>query len=72
MKVIYCEKTGHFTIQSLGDRELLKVYTQFEKGIVSILNRGFKESDFTQAKILLIKDSLEYLKSKLESNTTNP
>jgi len=45
MKAIYDELTGHLTIQSLKDREVLKVYTQFEKAIIGLLNRNFKDSD---------------------------
>lgn len=71
IRVIYCEKTGHFTVQSLRDRETLKVYTQFERGIVNLLNRGFKESDFVQAKILLVKECYQYLKPKIEINTSD-
>ena len=71
MKAIYDELTGHLTIQSLKDREVLKVYTQFEKAIIGLLNRNFKDSDLIQAKILVVKETFEYLKPKLSKNTSD-
>lgn len=71
MQVFYCEKVGHVTIQSINDREIMKVYTQFEKGIVSLLNRGFNDGDLIQAKILLVKDLYQLVKPKLQSNLTD-
>ncbi len=49
----------------------MKVYNDFEKVLLSTLNRIFTEEDLIQAKIEIAKQTYKYIKPNLLTDTTD-
>jgi Zn-dependent M16 (insulinase) family peptidase len=71
MKAEYNFQEGYLTLLSIKDREVMKTYTEFEKGINTILDRSYSEEDLIQAKISLAKETYKFIKPSILKNTTD-
>lgn len=71
MKIDYNFQNEHLTFLSINDKEIMRVYTEFERALSLILNRNYTADDLIYAKIQLAKQTYEFIKPGILKDTTD-